>query len=97
MLHGQTNESWMWHKRMGGMNFENLVKLNTKKEARDIPNITRTSNIVCNQCQHGKQSRPSFKTKKYTTSKPLELVHTNLYGLTRTKSIQGVNLFYVTY
>jgi transposase InsO family protein len=35
----------------------------------------------------------SFKTKEYATSKPLELVHTYLYGPTRTKSLQGESYF----
>ena len=35
----------------------------------------------------------SFKTNEYTTSKPLELVHTYLYGPTRTKSLEGETYF----
>jgi hypothetical protein len=35
----------------------------------------------------------SFKTKEYATSKPLELVHTDLCGPTRTKSLQGESYF----
>jgi hypothetical protein len=78
---------------MGHMNFDNLVKINTKQVVRDMPKITKPSNIICKQCQHGKQSRVSFKTKEYTTSKPLELVHTDLCGPTRTQSLQGENYF----
>jgi transposase InsO family protein len=40
-----------------------------------------------------KLSRMSFKTKEYTTSKPLELVHTDLYGPKRKKILQGENYF----
>jgi len=29
---GKENEMWIWHRKMGHMNFENLVKI-TKKEA----------------------------------------------------------------
>jgi hypothetical protein len=75
------------------MNFDNLVKINTKQAVRDMPKITKPSNTICKQCQHGKQSRVSFKTKEYTTSKPLELVHTDLCGPTRTKSLQGEKYF----
>jgi hypothetical protein len=31
--------------------------------------------------------------KEYSTSKPLELVHTDLFGPTRTKNIQGEYYF----
>jgi hypothetical protein len=34
-----------------------------------------------------------FKIKEYSTSKPLELVHTDLCGPTRIKSIQGEDYF----
>jgi len=34
-----------------------------------------------------------LQDKEYTTSKPLEIVHTYLYGPTRTKIMQGDNYF----
>ena len=37
--------------------------------------------------------RVSFKTKEYSTSKPLELVHTNLCGPTGTQSLKGESYF----
>jgi hypothetical protein len=40
-----------------------------------------------------KLSRMSFNTKEYTTSKPLKLVHKDLYGPTRTKRLQGEKYF----
>jgi hypothetical protein len=48
---GQTNESWLWHRRMGHMNFDNLVKNSTKQGVRDMPNIFKPSNTLCKQCQ----------------------------------------------
>jgi hypothetical protein len=81
---GQTDESWLWHKRMAYMNFENLVKISTKQAVRDMPKIIKPSSTICKQCRHGKESRVNFKTKEYRTSKPLELVHTNLCGPSRT-------------
>jgi transposase InsO family protein len=35
----------------------------------------------------------SFKTKEYATSKPLEVVHTDIHGTTRTKVLQGESYF----
>jgi hypothetical protein len=40
-----------------------------------------------------KQTRVSFKTKEHYTTKPLELIHTDLCGPTRTKSIYGEHCF----
>jgi hypothetical protein len=86
---GKTDEIWLWHKRMGHMKFENLVKINTNQAITDTPKIKKTSSIVCKQCQHGKQSRESFKTNECATSKPLELVHIDICGPTNTKILQG--------
>jgi hypothetical protein len=90
---GKIDESWLWHKRMGHMNFDNLVKISTKQAVRDMPKITKPTSTICKQCQHGKQSRVNFKTKEYATSKPLELVHTDLCGPSRTKILQGESYF----
>jgi hypothetical protein len=43
---GKIYEIWLWHKRMGHMNFDDLVKINNKQTIRDMPNITKPSNIV---------------------------------------------------
>jgi hypothetical protein len=33
---GKIDESWFWHKRMGHINFDNLVKINTKQVVREF-------------------------------------------------------------
>jgi hypothetical protein len=40
-----------------------------------------------------KKSRVSLKTKEYATFNPLELLHTDLYGPTITKFLQGESYF----
>lgn len=65
---------------MDQMNFDNLLKINTKQVVRDMPKITKPSNTICKQCQHGNKTRARFKSKEYSTSKSLELVHVDLCG-----------------
>jgi hypothetical protein len=48
---------------------------------------------MCRHYQLGKQTRIRFEAKEYTTSKPLDLFHTDLCGPTRTKSFQGQSYF----
>jgi hypothetical protein len=71
-------ESWLWHRRLGHINFDNLVKFNNLGVVRNFPKITKPSNPMCRHCQLGKQTRIRFKTKEYATSKHIEIVHTNL-------------------
>jgi transposase InsO family protein len=78
---------------MGHINFENLVKLNKTRAVRDMPRISKSTDIICKPYQQEKQTRVSFKTKEYSTSKPLELVHTDLCGPTRTQNLRGESYF----
>ena len=87
------DESWLWHRRMGNINFDNLVKISNLEAVRNLPKITKPSNLICRHCQLGKQARVILKKKEYSTSKPLELVHTDLCGPTRTKILQGESYF----
>ena len=83
------DEIWLWHKRMGHLNFDNIVKISKNEVVRDFPKIVKPLNSACRHCQHGKQTRASFKTKEHMTSHLLEMVHTDLCGPTRTKILQG--------
>ena len=49
-----------------------------------------------NACQKGKQSKSSFKLKNVVlTSRPLELIHMDLFGPTRVASLGGMHYAYV--
>ena len=57
------NESWLWHRRLRHLSLDNLAKISTKEAVRDLPKIVVPLNFVCKHCQHGKQTRASFKIK----------------------------------
>lgn len=88
----QVEENWLWHKRLGHLNFDNLVRISKNKKVRGLPQITKPANI-CEECIKGKQTRVSFKTKEYLSKRPLELVHTDLCGPTKTASLNGERYF----
>jgi hypothetical protein len=78
---------------MGHINFENIVKLGNTQKARDMLRISKHTDTICKPCQRVKQMRASFKTKEYTTSKPLELIQKDLCGETRTQTLKGESYF----
>jgi hypothetical protein len=90
---GKEDESWLWHKRMGHMNFDNLVKVSKREAVREMPQITKPTNTLCKHCQQGKQTKTRFKSKEYSTTRPLEIVHTDLVGPTTTKGLKGERYF----
>jgi hypothetical protein len=67
------------------MNFDNLFKVSKSEEVREIPQIMKPTNILCKHFQQGKQTKTRFKSKEYSTTRPLEIVHTDLVGPTTTK------------
>jgi hypothetical protein len=86
---GKEDESWLWHRRMGHMHFDNLVKVSKREAVREIPQITKPTNTLCKHCQQGKKTKTRFKSKEYSTTRPLEIVHTDLFGPTTTKGLKG--------
>jgi hypothetical protein len=70
---------------MGHINFFNLLKVNRKELIREIPEISKPTNILCKHCLQGKQTKTKFKSKEYSTTTLLEIVHIDLVGMNRTK------------
>ena len=73
--------------------FDNLVKVSKREIVREMPHITKPTNTLCNHCQQGKKTKTGFISKEYSTTKPLEIVHTNLVGPTTTKQLKGERYF----
>ncbi|XP_038989467.1 uncharacterized protein LOC120113034, partial [Phoenix dactylifera] len=82
--------SWLWHRRLGHASMDLVSKLITKDLVKGLPKIDFEKNKICAACQLGKQTRSSFKSKNIvSTTKPLELIHMDLFGPTRTASLGG--------
>ena len=50
----KVDESWLWHRRLGHLHFDNLVKISKHNAVRNLPEINKPSNTVCEFCQQGK-------------------------------------------
>ena len=83
------DESWLWQRRMDHMYFDNLVKVRKREAIREMIQIMKPTNTLCKHCQQGKQTKTRFKSKEYSTTKPLEIVHTDIVGPTTTKGLKG--------
>jgi hypothetical protein len=58
-----------------------------------MPHVTKPTNTLCKHCQQGKKTNTKFKSKEYSTTKPLEIVHTDLVGPTTTKGLKDERYF----
>jgi hypothetical protein len=75
------NESWLWHRRLGHLHFDHLIKIRNRVAVRDFPEISKPHDIV-------------FKSKSFpSSSKPLQLVHMDLCGPSRKEGTGKENYF----
>ena len=85
---GKEDESWIWNRIMGHIHFGNLVKVNKREAIREMPQITKPTNTLCNHYQPAKKTKNKFKSKEYSTTIPLEIIHIDLAGPTTTKGLK---------
>ncbi|GJZ87310.1 putative ribonuclease H-like domain-containing protein [Tanacetum coccineum] len=82
------DESKLWHRRIGYLNFKTMNKLVKGNLVRGLPSKPFKNDQTCVACQKEKQHRASYKSKtKNSISLPLHLLHMDLFGLTFVKSI----------
>ena len=74
------DDVWLWHKRLCHLNFDNLISISNMKKLRELPKLKRPNNIMCKQCQLGKMTKSSLKSKTFTYKEVLEIVHIDLCG-----------------
>jgi hypothetical protein len=87
------DEVFIWHRRMGHIHFDDLFKVSIKEFVREMPQITKPTNTLCKHCQRGKKTNTRFKSKEYSTTTPLKIVHTDIVGPTTTKGLKGEKHF----
>ncbi|GJR02725.1 putative ribonuclease H-like domain-containing protein [Tanacetum coccineum] len=82
------DESKLWHRRLGHLNFNTMNKLVKGYFVRGLPSKLFENNQTCVACQKGKQHKASCKSKiENSISLPLHLLHMDLFGLTFVKSL----------
>ncbi|GJU72756.1 putative ribonuclease H-like domain-containing protein [Tanacetum coccineum] len=83
-----SDESELWHRRLGHINFKTMNKLVKGNLVRGLPSKLFENNQTCVACQKGKQHRASCKSKTVSSiSQPLHMLHMDLFGLTFVKSL----------
>ncbi|GJR93800.1 putative ribonuclease H-like domain-containing protein [Tanacetum coccineum] len=77
------DESILWHKRRGHINFKNMNKLVKENLVRGLPLKRFENDQTCVACLKGTQHRASCKSKVMNPiTKPLFMLHMDLFGPT---------------
>ncbi|GJS15073.1 putative ribonuclease H-like domain-containing protein [Tanacetum coccineum] len=82
------DESNLWHRRLGHINFKTMSKLVRGNLVRGLPSKLFGNDHTCVACQKGKQHKASCKTKLVSfISQPLQILHMDLFRPTSVRCI----------
>ena len=89
-LIAKTSMGWLWHRRLAHVGMKNLHKLLKGEHVIGLTNVQFEKDRPCAACQAGKQVGGAHHSKNVmTTSRPLELLHMDLFGPVAYLSIGG--------
>ena len=89
-LKASNDMGWLWHRRLGHVNMRNLNRLLSGDHIVGLTNVTFEKDRVCSSCVAGKQQGKRHPSKSIiTTSRPLELLHLDLFGPSHYDSLGG--------
>ncbi|WVZ88947.1 hypothetical protein U9M48_035414 [Paspalum notatum var. saurae] len=81
---------WKWHRRLGHLSFDLLVRLSSMGLIRGLPKLRAEKDLVCHPCRHGKMFVAShIPVSQVITSYPGELLHMDTVGHARVASVSG--------
>ena len=80
-LLAKATEGWLWHRRLGHAGMRNLQTLVKKNHLRGIPDVKFDKDRLCAACEAGKLAKKHHSSKTVmTTTRPLEILHMDLFG-----------------
>ncbi|WVZ93435.1 hypothetical protein U9M48_039413, partial [Paspalum notatum var. saurae] len=81
---------WKWHRRLGHLSFDLLVRLSSMGLIRGLPKLRAEKDLVCHPCRHGKMVAAShIPVSQVVISYPGELLHMDTVGPARVASVSG--------
>ncbi|GJW52835.1 putative ribonuclease H-like domain-containing protein [Tanacetum coccineum] len=84
------DESMLWHRRLGHVNFKTINKLVKENLVRGLPTKHFENDQTCVACLKGKQHKASCKSKiQNSITQPLFMLHMDLFGPTFVSSLMN--------
>ena len=92
----KSDQLQLWHRRLGHASASVIKKLQRLNIIIGLPKLNTQIDAVYEACAKGKQIKSSFNSKtEVSTSRPLELLHMDLFGPISTASLSGKYYGYV--
>ncbi|WVZ49846.1 LOW QUALITY PROTEIN: hypothetical protein U9M48_001172 [Paspalum notatum var. saurae] len=90
LLASPSADIWKWHRRLGHLSFDLLVRLISMGLIRGLPKLRAEKDLVCHPRRHGKMVAAShIPVSRVMTSYPGELLHMDTVGPARVASVGG--------
>jgi Integrase core domain/GAG-pre-integrase domain len=80
----------LWHARLGHVSYHKLKMIAGKSMMKGLLEVEVRTDIVCAGCQFGKAHQLPFEQSKFRAKKPLELVHSDVFGPIRQTSVSDL-------
>ncbi|KAE8660144.1 hypothetical protein F3Y22_tig00116958pilonHSYRG00159 [Hibiscus syriacus] len=80
----------LWHMRLGHVSYSKLSVMVKKSMLKGLPQLDMRTDTVCAGCQYGKAHQLPYDESKFKAKEPLELVHSDVFGLVKQQSISGM-------
>ncbi|WVZ97529.1 hypothetical protein U9M48_043055 [Paspalum notatum var. saurae] len=77
---------WKWHRRLGHLSFDLLVRLSSMGLIRGLPKLKAENDLACHPCRHGKMVAASHTRYDLLSG---ELLHMDTVGPARVASVSG--------
>ena len=96
LVANKSDQLQLWHRRLGHASTSVIEKLQRLNIVEGLPKLNTHTDAICEACAKGKQIKNSFNNKtEVSTSRPLELLHMDLFGPISTASLSEKYYGYV--
>ncbi|GJT29034.1 retrovirus-related pol polyprotein from transposon TNT 1-94 [Tanacetum coccineum] len=90
MAKATSSQAWLWHRHLSYLNFDSINLLSKNDIVIGLPKLKFIKDHLCSSYELGKAKRKSFHIETTPSSKRcLQLLHIDLCGPMRVKSING--------
>ena len=80
----------LWQMRLSHFSYSKLDMMMTKSMLKGLPQLEVRTYMVCVGCQYGKAHQFSYEESKFKAKKPLELIHSDVFGPMKQAPIGGI-------
>ena len=80
----------LWHMRLSHVSYSKLTVMMEKSMLKGLPQLKVRKDTICTGCQYGKAHQLPYEESKWKAKRPLELIHSDVFGPVKQASLSGM-------